>query len=1072
MSLNKLTDFQVKHNAKYHGDPNGTYIMAEDINLIQDAINQLESVIGIHGSNKTLTERIEDVERNAALRADKFIVYKGNPLLAYGTLDESVHAFSFVEHLVLMKQQDLGFDTFLSSIQKAQTHLYGYIDCTSTNSLAMIQLDMEWWKDHGAVGVFLDNFDYAFGNTRNRQNDLMLSAQERGMRAIVTGDMNSILFNSESPQNPEWKPLNFTNQDAYYTTNVFIQNAQKKSYDEVLAKGKELARAKHQLGIRIYIEDTANGASNLTQVFYEHGHSLALLFGIDGYFLTRTDWYALNDPIRYYAWAPFLGSWNEDNAKLIETVGDIRRRTSFGEIIYVKSSNTIVYTGLTIPTELIQWKANSIDGSAIMDSTIEDSKIKDYNGDRLVQAINKEGVTSRVDLDRIEKFGLNDLDGSIKVESLTANVINAINANIGHATIDSAVIGKLDAGHITADVIEAINIAAGHIEAGSAYIHGAVIDQLSATSIKAGDIAAQHIKANVLEAINAKFTNATIDSAVIGELKAENITASVIQAINMYAESAVIDKAKINTAIIGELSAQHIQASVIDALKANIGKATIDNALIGELEAKHIQTSVIDAVNANIGHAVIDGAVIGEGTIYDSKIFNLSASKVTAGTIDTSKVTLSGLDGHLVIDDNSIEIYDGTDAQGNRRKRVVLGQTDILGPDVYGLAVLGPDGQTRLYDHTGVYNAGIHDNVISNIKLQDDAVDARVISVGSIFARHIQAGNITSEKIGVGEVKAVNIQTGSIGTDKLYSGGKLRSVSDNKKTTVTAGTLQNGGPAAKGLNPGVWIATAGAVLTVDLGAVVQEVREISFTSVPFDNLALAPKDYKIEYSVDGTAWTSVVNITNNVIPFVSHQVHIPTGCRYVRLTIVKPQDGQTSVQVAGLEVKSINGGTIITGDVITTGTIDANLVTVKNLKAGSITVGPDSTFEDGYDPFAIWGYAQNLSMKGLALKPDYKNFTTAEAGSLYIHGFDEKGIAADVDGYLMVNGTKKTIPRGVIKPGQDMRAYIFFDDSVKRWFVASMDNDTIWRRYNVGTPEHGLVFIPNSNCYFVGHMEP
>ena len=1065
-----ITPFKQKVNAQYQGDPKGTYVLAEDINLIQDAVNNLERGIGMEPGGDTIVERIEAIEKSGLLRTDEFLLYKGNPLLAYNSQEEAVHAFSYRGHVVLSKLEDSSFYSFIDSISSRGTSVYGYVDCSSTYSIAVIQMEIEWWKSKGAVGIFLDKFDYDFGNTRSRQNTILLSVQERKLTPIVTGSLEYIIQNQEHANNPEWMPLAFQPGNIYYLPRLFIDNAQKNPYDNVLGVIKPVLQKKAELKIQIMIEDTANGSQSAVQDLYEHGESLAILFGAKAYGLSRTDNYALNDPVRLMDWAPFIGGWREDAPYLVESMADIRRKTSFGEVIYVKSSNTVVYTGLTIPSYLLTFKANSINGSAIQDGSIEDKKIKEYDGNRLIKGINKEGVTEKINIKRIQSIGFDDLTGSISVEALQANVINAINANIGNAKIDNAVIGNLTAGHISADVIEAINIASGHAEFGTVQIHGAVIDQLKAESITSGSIHTDRLEANVLNALNLKAGHAEIDSALIGELRAESITAEVVKAINMYAESAIIDKAKINNAVIGSLKAEHIQAEIIKAVNASIENAQIDKAKIGHLDAEHIEAAVIEAVNANIGNAFIQGGIIQDGTIMDAKIFSLSASKLTAGQIDTGLIRISGTDGHMVIDDNSIEIYDGTDKDGNRRKRVIVGHSDMLGSDTYGLIVMGADGSTRLFDHTGVYNEGIHENAVSNDKLQGESVDSRVLSVGAVYAKHVQADAITAEKIISNAIVSRHIQAGTVTTDKLFSGGKLRSVSDNRAVTVSGGTLVSGGPCARGLETGHWKTVIGTNLVVDLGQEVNQIREISFATTPVTDVTRTPLGFTLEASRDNKTWGQIAKRTDNIYTVVAEIVDFPTPIRYVRLTIDKAQAGKTDVYIANLEVKSMEGGTVINGDTIRTGTIDANLVNVKNVKADAISVGANTSFENGYNPFEAWTAAQNLSTKGLSIKPDYSAFNTAATNKFYFHGFDNKGLPADVDGYLMVTGQKVTVKKGVLSPVGATKGYMFYDKTATEWYLAALVNNQ-WRKYNEGKTGHNTVFTPNENCYFVGYLE-
>ena len=43
----EYTDFIQKQNATYDGDPNGDYVLAEHINELQDAVNRVETAIGL-----------------------------------------------------------------------------------------------------------------------------------------------------------------------------------------------------------------------------------------------------------------------------------------------------------------------------------------------------------------------------------------------------------------------------------------------------------------------------------------------------------------------------------------------------------------------------------------------------------------------------------------------------------------------------------------------------------------------------------------------------------------------------------------------------------------------------------------------------------------------------------------------------------------------------------------------------------------------------------------------------------------------------------------------------------------
>lgn len=102
----------------------------------------------------------------------------------------------------------------------------------------------------------------------------------------------------------------------------------------------------------------------------------------------------------------------------------------------------------------------------------------------------------------------------------------------------------------------------------------------------------------------------------------------------------------------GSIEAKHIRANTITAnsgiiATAAIGTAAIANGAItrAKLENAIIGTAQIEngaISNAKIGNAAIDNAKIANGTITNAKISDLSASKLTSGTINTASITIRG----------------------------------------------------------------------------------------------------------------------------------------------------------------------------------------------------------------------------------------------------------------------------------------------------------------------------------------------------------------------------------------------------------------------------------------------
>ncbi|ABY46822.1 phage tail spike protein [Bacillus mycoides] len=209
------------------------------------------------------------------------------------------------------------------------------------------------------------------------------------------------------------------------------------------------------------------------------------------------------------------------------------------------------------------------------------------------------------------------------------------------------------------------------------------------------------------------------------------------------------------------------------------------------------------------------------------------------------------------------------------------------------------------------------------------------ISGNSAKIVDIDAGNIT-----VGTLDASRLKVGSISADHLEFGGRLRNVAGNAPTTYSSGDLiANGMTGADNTAVPRWMVKQfPATATVNLGNIVGEVVRIGFTTYYTTDARYTPKSFKIETSMNNTTWEVVADVTNNTAVPLSYTFG-GRQVQYVRLTIREPQPSQTAVNIANFEVMATQGGSILTGDSIVTGRIDATKVNVDNLNAGNIKVG-------------------------------------------------------------------------------------------------------------------------------------
>lgn len=119
-----------------------------------------------------------------------------------------------------------------------------------------------------------------------------------------------------------------------------------------------------------------------------------------------------------------------------------------------------------------------------------------------------------------------------------------------------------------------------------------------------------------------------------------------------------VDEARINyatikdlnatKAAIDELDANKLSASYAEIINANVENLKSVNADITNLKANSLTADIADLKYAQIDFANVKGQVVGtslikDGAVTNEKVQSLSANKLTAGTIDASKITVTNL---------------------------------------------------------------------------------------------------------------------------------------------------------------------------------------------------------------------------------------------------------------------------------------------------------------------------------------------------------------------------------------------------------------------------------------------
>ena len=228
-----------------------------------------------------------------------------------------------------------------------------------------------------------------------------------------------------------------------------------------------------------------------------------------------------------------------------------------------------------------------------------------------------------------------------------------------------------------------------------------ILDEYDVIVAKIGDfelLIADKVTTKQLEAELAIINEALIGKATIAELEAVYAKIENLDVEHVNAKMAEIEHALILKADVTELNA--LKANITD-LDADL--AEITTLVGGNLTMNNIQSLVLTSSKVTVDNAFIK----------DAMIDRVSASKLTAGTINTSLINIGSEDGAMSIT-GSLQQF--KDADGN--VRIQIGK-DATGD--FTFALYGADGQGQLINQNGITASAVGDGLIVNKMVADDA---------------------------------------------------------------------------------------------------------------------------------------------------------------------------------------------------------------------------------------------------------------------------------------------------------------------------------------------------------------
>ena len=356
------------------------------------------------------------------------------------------------------------------------------------------------------------------------------------------------------------------------------------------------------------------------------------------------------------------------------------------------------------------------------------------------------------------------------VGSLQIQMAAILTAHIETAAIQSAHIG--DAQITSAKIADACITAAKIAEAS---ITAACIQKASITEAEIADASITAAKIALASITSAQIAEAAIATANIADLA---VTAAKIA-------DATITSAKIAQAAIGSA---HIEDAAIT--RAKIALLAVDEARIADLAVTTAKIHNASITSAKIADLAVTGAKIANATITNANIANatIGTAQIALGAITTALIE-AGAVGTAQIADASITDAKIVELSANRITTGTLSveRLIIVGGEKSIVYTINAANGTPQLSQTTIDGGSLTERSISADRIVAGAITAKEIASATILANNIAAGAITTDKLAAESVDASKIKAGSITADKVASNfGQVLDLSSN---TSIRGTI-------------------------------------------------------------------------------------------------------------------------------------------------------------------------------------------------------------------------------------------------------------------------------------------
>lgn len=623
-------------------------------------------------------------------------------------------------------------------------------------------------------------------------------------------------------------------------------------------------------------------------------------------------------------------------------------------------------------------------------------------------------------------------------------------------------------------------------------------------------VSAKKVMADTVIAFDGKFQ--TLDTDILNvnkKIKAYEGQFEIIDSDIAKLKQADIDNL---TAVNGRIDS--LVTTDLTSVNAKINNLEVDienvnTLLAGSVTSGSTQTIVLNAQNTTIANALIKSAMIE----------SLSFDKITGIDVNTTKLTVHSNDGKSTWKDNTIQISDanrvrvqvGKDASGDYNM-YVWDKSGNLMFDATGITAKG-------IQRPIIVNDMVSDNAnISGDKINITSVIQKINENSTLIESHHILYDGKSLDVAFGTMEtSISTVTSNVNTvTKTVTDNKTKwdtastnatnalntantvtkTVSDNKANWDKAPTaLTNANNAQNTANNAQSVANSKAKVFNAQPVPPYQVGDLWVQGT--SGVIMRCKTARASGSYTASDWEKADKYTDDTkANAVDTKVTTVTETVKSHSTQLTAQDGKISTLISDntqvkKDITAVQGDITIAKGNITT--LQTNYSTLdQSVKGLSSTVGEHTSklttvTNTVNNNKANWDKAptaldnankaqstantantnannalkgiQNLRSSGLGIKVNYSTFTQANDAEIYFHGFDTYGNPTDTDGWVMYNGAKVTIPKGMwVNPNSaipfNTLCYLVLDQShkgiVSCWYDTSAK---IWKyQYCDGAP--------------------